>query len=173
MRRVWVALGCVATLLVAGCASDIITEDWWNGMTAYYGQQEGNKALVLNVTQHSDGGFSYAHYYSFGQPTKVAACLEALKGCVNDAEDDSNLKPGGCRIIAVNDTWNAQRSDFKYDDQKGMAFLAAFAAGMSNAAAQNGRQVDAMRLKLDSMQAASIYNSRGAFDPKLLPPNCH
>lgn len=158
---------------MAGCASEIIDEDWWEGMQSYYAGLPGNKALVLNVTQQSDDNFVYARYYGSAQPKKTRACLVALKTCVDGARTDGNLKPGGCRIIAVNDTWNANREDFAYDDDSGDVLMAGLAAGLSSAAGVNGQSLQSYELGLESQQATNDYNSRQAFDPKLLPPDCH
>ena len=173
MRKFGIVLGCAATFVLAACASDVIGDEWWEAMTAFYNQQQGTKALVLNVTQEYGDTFDYAYYVSSARASKVDACIEALKSCVQATQDNSNLKPGGCRIIAVNDKWNATRDDFSYDNGKTMAILSGFAAGMSNAAAQYGQPVQSYQLRLESEEAAAQYNSRGAFDPKTLPADCH
>lgn len=166
-------LAIAGALLVAGCASDIIPEDWWNGMQSYYNGLQTNRALVVNVTQQSGNNFVYAHYYSSAQPTNTAACVEALKACIQGTQDDDRLQPGGCRIVAVNDKWNGNRDDFAYDNQNDMALLAGLTAGFAQGAASAGYNARAYQLNLESMQAANNYNSRGAFDPKVLPAICH
>lgn len=159
-------------ILAASCAAEIIPEDSWTEMQHEFESMQGQKALAINITQDGDN-FSYSYYVAFAKTSDKEACLEALKKCVSDSEERER-QVGGCRIVAVNDTWNAKRSDFSYDDHKGDALAAAFLTGLAQGGQQYGANpLRVEQVKLESAQAAGNYDSRSPFDPALQPPACH